>query len=135
MADELLGLADGALAPLRARHARELAGLEEQAEATGVAGDPGPRGRWRTGTSGRSGACGPTTCAWAWPRLADAYRDRLVATVGAEAPAGSPGVGAERRDAAAHVEAIGRAAAALVRNVREDLLLEALLVELSGMLE
>ena len=35
--------------------------------------------------------------------------------------------------AAAHVDAVGRASAALSRNVREDLLLEALMVELSGM--
>ena len=134
VADELLGLADGALAPLRARHAQELAGLEEQAEATGSRGIPGRRvvedrhkreeRRFRTDDL-RMGLAA----------LADAYCDRLVATVGGEAPAGSPGVGAERRDAAAHVESIGRAAAALGRNVREDLLLEALLVELSGMLE
>jgi len=67
--------------------------------------------------------------------LADAYRDRLVATVGRDEPSGSPGVGAERRAAAAHVEAVGRASSALSRNVREDLLLEALMVELSDMLE
>jgi hypothetical protein len=46
-----------------------------------------------------------------------------------------PGVDAERRAAAAHVDAVGRASAALVRNVREDLLLESLMVELSGMLD
>ena len=134
VADELLGLADGALAPLRERHARELAGLEEQAEATGSRGVPGRRAvedrhkreerRWRTDDL-RMGLAA----------LSDTYRDRLVATVGGDGPAGSPGVGAERRDAAAHVEAIGRAAAALGRNVREDLLLESLLVELSGLLE
>ena len=67
--------------------------------------------------------------------LADAYRDRMVATVSAAVPPGSPGAGAERRRAADHVDAIGRTSTALSRNVREDLLLEALLVELSGMLE
>jgi len=67
--------------------------------------------------------------------LADAYRDRLVATVEGQVPSGTPGVDADRRAAAAHVDAVGRAAAALGRNVREDLLLESLLVELSGMLE
>jgi hypothetical protein len=41
----------------------------------------------------------------------------------------------ERRRAAGHVEAVHRASAALSRNVREDLLLEALMVELSGMLD
>ena len=65
--------------------------------------------------------------------LADAYRDRMVATVAAAGPPGSPGAGVERRRAAAHVEAVNRASAALSRNVREDLLLEALMVELSGM--
>jgi hypothetical protein len=67
--------------------------------------------------------------------LADAYRDRLVATVDGDAPAGTPGVDAERRAAAGHVVAVNRAATALGRNVREDLLLESLMVELSGMLE
>jgi len=67
--------------------------------------------------------------------LADAYRDRLVATVDGDAPSGTPGVDAERRAAADHVVAVNRAATALGRNVREDLLLESLMVELSGMLE
>jgi hypothetical protein len=65
--------------------------------------------------------------------LADTYRDRLVANVAD--PAGtSHGAGAERRRAAAHVEAVSRASGALRRNVQEALLLEALMVELSGML-
>jgi len=132
VADELLGMADGALAPLRERHARELAALEEQAEATGARGIPGRRAveerhkreerRWRTDDL-RMGLAA----------LADACRDRLVATVEGDGPPGSPGVGSERRAAVAHVEAVGRASAALSRNVREDLLLEALMVELSGM--
>jgi hypothetical protein len=67
--------------------------------------------------------------------LSDAYRDRLVATVDGGAPVGTPGVDAERRAAANHVDAVGRASAALGRNVREDLLLESLMVELSGMLD
>ena len=67
--------------------------------------------------------------------LADAYRDRMVATVAAAGPAGLAGCGIERRRAAGHVEAVNRASAALSRNVREDLLLEALMVELSGMAE
>ncbi len=134
VADGLLAQADGAMAPLRDAHARELAALEEQAEATGARGIPGRKGvedrhkreerRWRTDDL-RMGLTA----------LADAYRDRLVATVAAESAPGSPGVGAERRAAAGHVEAVGRTASALSRNVREDLLLEALMVELSGMLE
>ncbi len=133
VADELLGMADGALDPLRQRHARELAALEEQAEAVGARGVPGRRAvedrhkreerRWRSDDL-RMGLAA----------LAGAYRDRLVATVDGGAPAGNPGTDAGRRAAAAHVDAVGRAAAALARNVREDLLLEALLVELSGML-
>jgi len=134
VADELLGLADGAMAPLRDRHARELAGLEEQAEAVGARGIPGRKAvedrhkreerRWRTDDL-RMGLAA----------LADAYRDRLVATVDGDARPGTPGVDADRRAAAGRVDAVGRAAAALVRNVREDLLLESLMVELSGMLD
>ncbi len=134
VADELLGLADGALAPLREQHARELAALEEQAEATGARGVPGRKAveerhkreerRWRTDDL-RMGLAA----------LADAYRDRMVATVGSSGAAGSPGVGIERRRAAAHVDAVNQASAALGRNVREDLLLESLMVELSGLAE
>ena len=133
-ADELLALADGALAPLRDEHARELAALEEQAEATGARGVPGRKGvddrhkreerRWRTDDL-RMGLAA----------LADAYRDRMIVTVAAAGPPGSSGAGVERRRAAGHVEAVHRASAALSRNVREDLLLEALMVELSGMLD
>ena len=134
VADELLGLADEALVPLREGHAGELAALEGQAEAVGARGIPGRKAvedrhkreerRWRADDL-RMGLAA----------LADAYRDRLVATVDGDARPGTPGVDADRRAAAAHVDAVGRAAAALSRNVREDLLLESLMVELSGMLE
>ena len=134
VADDLLGLADGALGPLRAAHAAELGALEEQAEVTGARGVPGRKAvedrhkreerRWRTDDL-RMGLAA----------LADVYRDRLVATVEGDAPSGSSGVGVERRRAAAHVDAVARASGALSRNVREDLLLESLMVELSGMLE
>jgi DNA polymerase-3 subunit delta' len=134
MADDLLAMADGALAPIRERHADELEALGEQAEATGVRGVHGRKAvedrhkreerRWRTDDL-RMGLA----------TLADTYRDRLVATVEGNLPPGTPGVDADRRDAAGHVDAVGRASAALSRNVREDLLLEALMVELSGMLE
>ena len=119
---------------MRERHAQELATLEEQAEAMGARGVPGRKGvedrhkreerRWRTDDL-RMGLA----------LLAEAYRDRLVATVEGDVLAGLPGVDADRRGAAAHVDAVGRASAALSRNVREGLLLEALMVELSGMLE
>ncbi len=134
VADELLGMADEALTPLRERHARELAALEEQAEAVGARGIPGRKAvddrhkreerRWRTDDL-RMGLAA----------LADACRDRLVATVDGDATPGTPGVDAERRVAAGHVDAVGRSSTALGRNVREDLLLESLMVELSGMLE
>jgi DNA polymerase-3 subunit delta' len=134
VADELLGLADQALTPLRERHGRELAALEEQAEVVGARGIPGRKAvedrhkreerRWRTDDL-RMGLAA----------LSDAYRDRLVATVDGDAPAGTPGVDADRRAAAAHVDAVGRASVALGRNVREDLLLESLMVELAGMLD
>ena len=132
VADGLLAMADGAMEPLRDEHSRELVALEEQAEATGARGVPGRKGvedrhkreerRWRTDDL-RMGLAA----------LADAYRDRLVATVSTGPPPGSSGAGTGRRQAAAHVDAISRASAALSRNVREDLLLEALMVELSGM--
>jgi len=134
VADELLGLVDGALAPLRAEHAAELAELEDQAEATGARGVPGRKAaedrhkreerRWRADDL-RMGLA----------ELADVYRDRLVATVAAAGPPGSSGAGEERRRAAGHVDAVDRSAAALDRNVREDLLLESLMVELSGMVD
>ncbi len=131
VATELLGLAEDALVPLREEHARELTSLEEQAEASGARGIPGRRQveerhrreerRWRTDDL-RMGLAA----------LAGVYRDRLTALVAAGGPR-NPGADAERRRAVAHVEAVGAAAAALGRNVQEGLLLEALLVELSGM--
>ena len=96
VADGLLAMAEGAMAPLREEHARELAALEDQAEATGARGVPGRKSvedrhkreerRWRTDDL-RMGLA----------TLADAYRDRVVATVSTGAPAGSPGAGSERR--------------------------------------
>jgi DNA polymerase-3 subunit delta' len=134
VADGLLAMAEGALGPLREEHARELATLEEQAEATGARGVPGRKGvedrhkreerRWRTDDL-RMGLAA----------LAVAYRDRMVAAVSTGGPPGSPGAGTARRQAAAHVDSVSRASGALSRNVREDLLLEALMVELSGMVE
>jgi DNA polymerase-3 subunit delta' len=132
-AEELLALADEAVAPLREAHARELTALEEQAEIAGARGIPGRKDvedrhkreirRYRTDDL-RMGLA----------TLADVYRDRLVATV-ADPSGTSHGAGADRRRAAAHVDAVGRASGALRRNVQESLLLEALMVELSGLLD
>ncbi len=133
-ADELLSLAEGALAPLRERHTRELAALEEQAEAVGARGIPGRRQiddrhkreerRSRTDDL-RMGLAS----------LSGAYRDRMVAAVGGNGAPRSAGDGAARRRATRQVEAVARASAALGRNANEGLLLEALMVELSGMLD
>ena len=134
VAEGLLAMAEGAMDPLREEHARELATLEELAEATGARGVPGRKGvedrnkreerRWRTDDL-RMGLAA----------LASAYRDRMVAAVSTGGPPGSPSAGTARRQAAAHVDSVSRASAALARNAREDLLLEALMVELSGMVE
>jgi DNA polymerase-3 subunit delta' len=134
VADGLLAMAEGAMGPLREEHARELATLEEQAEATGARGVPGRKAvedrhkreerRWRTDDL-RMGLAA----------LSAGYRDRLIAAVATAGPPGSPGTATARRQAAAHVDSVGRASGALSRNVREDLLLEALMVELSGMVE
>ena len=134
VADGLLAMADGALGPLREEHARELATLEEQAELTGARGVPGRKGvedrhkreerRWRTDDL-RMGLAA----------LATVYRDRMVAAVSTGEPPGSPGAGTARRLAADHVDSVSRASGSLSRNVREDLLLEALIVELSDLVE
>jgi len=134
VADGLLTMVAGAMGPLREEHARELAKLEEQAEVMGARSVPGRKAveerhkreerRWRTDDL-RMGLAA----------LAAAYRDRMVATVSTGGPPGSPGTGNSRRQAVAHVDAVSRASGALSRNVREDLLLEALMVELSGMNE
>jgi len=133
-ADELLSLAEGALAPLREQHARELAALEEQAEATGARGIPGRKQvedrhkreerRWRTDDL-RMGLAA----------LAGVYRDRMVVALsGATAPR-SAGDGTIHRRTGREAAAIEKASAALGRNAQEGLLLEALMVELSGMLD
>jgi len=133
-ADELLSLAEGALAPLREQHAREFGALEEQAEATGARGIPGRKQiedrhkreerRWRTDDL-RMGMA----------TLAGAYRDRMVGALSADGSPRSAGDGAMRMRTAREAEAIEKASAALGRNAQEGLLLEALMVELSGMLD
>ena len=70
--------------------------------------------------------------------LAGVYRDRLLATVGAGDDDSSPGSvarTAEERRAAGHVRAIEECSVGLDRNAQEGLLMEALMVELSDMLE
>jgi hypothetical protein len=65
--------------------------------------------------------------------LAGLYRDRLVAAAESGSIAGTPGGAGESTRAARHVDAIGRASEALGHNANESLLMEALMVELSGM--
>ena len=134
VASELLASAGEALAPLREQHAQEIAALVEQAEAGGSKGVPGRKQmedrhkreerRWRT-----------DDLRFGLATLAEVYRDRLVDTVGAATGPGSPGSASERRRAARQVDAISEASAALGRNANESLLMDALMVELSEMLD
>ena len=131
--EELLAAVDEALAPLRDQHARELALLAEQSEAVGAKGITGRRGieerhrreerRWRT-----------DDLRFGLATLAGVYRDRLVTatgpTVGGDA---SPGTTRARQRAVRQVAAIQQATEALSRNPNESLLLDALMVTLSGM--
>jgi DNA polymerase-3 subunit delta' len=125
VASELLASAEGALGPLQDQQAAELATLAERAESVGGRGVPGRKDiedrhrrearRFRTDEL-RMGLA----------TLAGAYRDRLVA--------GSDGRSVpDIRRAATAVDALDRTAAALARNPNEALLLESLMVTLSGM--
>ncbi len=130
-AAELLASADEGLAPLREQHAAELAALAEQAELIGARGITGRRQvedrhkreerRWRT-----------DDLRFGLATLAEVYRDRLAAAVGASGDASSAGRAAESGRAARQVDAIGEASVALGRNANESLMMEALMVELSG---
>jgi DNA polymerase-3 subunit delta' len=132
VASDLLGSADEALAPLRAQHQSELTALAEQAEITGAKGITGRRQveeghkreerRWRT-----------DDLRFGLATLAGVYRDRLIATTGPDGEAGTAGSAAEGRRTARQVDAIGDASVALGRNANETLLMDALMVELSGM--
>jgi DNA polymerase-3 subunit delta' len=134
VASELRELADQALAPLREEHTRRLAALAEQAEISGSKGIPGRKQvedghkreerRWRT-----------DDLRFGLATLASAYRDRLVAMADGDEREHSSGSAAEARRAVRHVEAIGAASVALDRNANESLLMEALMVALSGMEE
>ena len=132
VATELLSSVDEALAPLREQHAQELAALAEQADLVGAKGIPGRKQvedahrreerRWRT-----------DDLRFGLAALAESYRDRLVATAGAEGGATGHGAGTEARRAVHQVEAIREASLALERNANEALLMDALMIELSGM--
>ena len=63
------------------------------------------------------------------------YRDRLVAVTESGPRPARPGGAGESLRAVRQIEAIDRASAALGRNANESLLMEALMVELSGMTE
>lgn len=133
VASELLGSAEEALAPLRAQHEQELVTLAEQAEMAGARGVPGRRQveeghkreerRWRT-----------DDLRFGLATLAGVYHDRLIATTGAGSEAGTPGRAADGRRAARQVDAISDASVALDRNANESLLMDALMVELSGII-
>jgi DNA polymerase III subunit delta' len=132
MADELLASVNEGVAPLREQHVRELADLADQAEQMGAKGVQGRRQvedrhkreerRWRT-----------EDLRFGLAILAGMYRDRLVAVSGSGATAVTPGRPGESARAARHVDAIARASVALGSNANEALLMESLMVELSGM--
>lgn len=134
----ILDSSEAALAPVRAEHERELQRLAEQAEALGERGIPGRREvverhnreerRWRTDEL-RAGMA----------VLARAYRDRILDALRAAGSVGQPtapgdgrpgGAPSEIRSYETAVDLITAAAAALIRNPNESLLLEALLVRL-----
>ncbi len=132
VSSELLAAADEALAPLRQQHVAELEALGDQAEAMGSKSIPGRRQveeghkreerRWRT-----------DDLRFGLATLAEVYRDRLLDTVEADEGTHSAGSTAEGRRAMRQVEAVREASAALDRNPNESLLMDALMVELSGM--
>ena len=118
VADELLATVDESIEPLRRQHEEELRAAAERAELAGVRSVPGRREleerhrreerRWRTDEL-RAGLA----------VLAGGERDRLA--------------GPDPRAAAAALDRIAAASAALVRNPNEGLLLEALLAALSDL--
>jgi len=132
VSDELLVSVDEGLAPLREQHARELAVLADQADQMGARGIQGRRQiedrhkreerRWRT-----------EDLRFGLAILAGMFRDRLVAVAESGSTAGTPGGSGDRQRAARHVDAIEQASGSLDRNANEALLMEALMVELSGM--
>jgi hypothetical protein len=65
--------------------------------------------------------------------LSGAYRDRLASLTANDDGAPTSGAAAARRRAARRVEAIREASDALTVNANEGLMMDALMVELSGM--
>jgi DNA polymerase III subunit delta' len=131
LAAELLSSADAAVEPLRVRHHGEIEELGAEAEQRGERSVPRRKEiedrqhreerRWRTDEL-RAG----------FAVLAGAYRDRLVGA-GAPEPTAPAGRIEERvRALAGAVAVVERAAAELIRNPNESLLLEAMLVRLSA---
>jgi DNA polymerase-3 subunit delta' len=133
LASELLSSAEEAVEPLRARHRVEMESLGADAEQRGERTVPRRKEieerhhreerRWRTDEL-RAG----------FAVLAGAYRDRLVTLA---APAPMPPVWSGRseervRELSQAIAVVERSAAELVRNPNESLLLEAMLVRLSG---
>ncbi|MGH9088938.1 MAG: DNA polymerase III subunit delta' [Acidimicrobiales bacterium] len=122
LARELLAAVDGALGPLRARHAEELAALATDAETLGDRGVPSSKEvadrqhreerRWRADEL-RAGL----------GMLARAYRQRMADLAASGAPDELRGYGEA-------VDLVTETAAALRRNPNETLLLESLLVRL-----
>ena len=132
VASELLDGIEDALAPLRARHEQEMVDLAEQAEAVGARGIPGRRQieerqrrearRFRTDELRHGLAV-----------LSGVYRDRLAGLTSNGDGVPTPGVAAGRRRAVHWVESIREASEALTWNANEGLLMDGLMVELSGM--
>jgi DNA polymerase-3 subunit delta' len=132
VSDELLASVDAGLAPLRELHREEMATLTEQAELTGAKAIQGRKQiedrhkreerRWRT-----------EDLRFGFALLAEMFRDRLVAVTESGPAADTHGGAGESRRAVRQIEAIDRASEALGRNASEPLLMDALMVELSGM--
>jgi DNA polymerase III subunit delta' len=130
LVEELVQALDEAVEPLREHHRLELEAMAGAAEQMGARGVPGRKSvedrhkraerRWRTDEI-RAGLA----------TLAAAYRDRLVTRAGTVA-SGSAGGDLRLRELAAAVAAVEEAAVELIRNPNESLMLESLLVRLSG---
>lgn len=132
LATELLGSADEVLGPLRAQHVAEMEALADAAELIGSKGIRGRKEveerhkreerRWRTDEM-RTGLAA----------LAVVYRDRLLTTTESGGGTSSLGTEDDSRRLLGDVGAIEGAAAVLGRNPNEALLMEALMVRLSGL--
>jgi DNA polymerase III subunit delta' len=132
LASDLVQAAEEAVEPLRARHRQELEALGEAAEQAGARGVPGRKEieerqqraerRWRADEL-RAGLA----------TLAAAYRDRLAeAAEQRQAGTASSGADVRLRTLRAAVSSVEQVAVELVRNPNETLMLESLLVRLSG---